>query len=76
MRPHEYDVHNYVPVCVSRSILCPGVRLWLFMYDVSPGNFVTFVPAFLSRPPVTSSLSHGSGNNVMKEIQIQTFCDT
>ena len=30
-------------------------------------------PGLLS---VTSSLSHGSGNNVIKEIQIQTFCNT
>ena len=33
------------------------------------------VPAWMFRPPVTSSLSHGSGSNVIKEIEIQTFCD-
>ena len=48
MRPRDYDVH--VPACVSRLTLCLGVRLWLFIYDVvCPANFVTFVPASLSR---------------------------
>ena len=55
MRPCDYDVH--VPACVSRPTLCPGVWLWLFIYDVCPGNFVIFVPALVSRSPVPSSLS-------------------
>jgi len=50
MRLRDYDAH--VPACVSWSTLCPGVRIWLFMYNVCPGNFVTFVPAWVSRPPV------------------------
>jgi len=74
MRPRNYDVS--VPVCVSRPTLCPGVRLWLFMYDICPGNFVTLsqppypgvsVPASCPVLPVPGS---GNGNSVIKEIKI------
>jgi len=54
MRPRDYDVH--VPACVSRPTLCPGVRLWLFIYDVCLGNFVTLVPSSLSRRDCSGEL--------------------
>ena len=47
MRPRDYDVH--MSRRVSWTTLCPGVRLWLFIYDVCLGNFVTFIPSSLSR---------------------------
>ena len=55
MRPRDYDVH--MSRRVSRTTLCPSVRLWLFIYDVCPGNFVTFVVASLSRRECSGLLS-------------------
>jgi len=75
MRPRDYDVHMSRRVCLGPlSVPASGYGYSCMTY-VCPCNFVTFVPARVSRPPVTSSLSHGSGNIEIKEIQIQTFCD-